>query len=250
MLRLVTIPISHYCEKARWALERAGHPLPRGAPRAGRSTASPPSGRAGTATAPVLVTPEGSIGESEEILAWIDERTPPDMRLFPDDPAERDEVLTPVPALRRGPRAARAAADVREHARRARADAALQQPGRAALGEPLHAPRLPARGAAGQARSWASGRGSRSRTRRSCGRSSTSWPSLLSDGRAHLCGEQLQRRRPHLRARSAASVIVPPIYGVPLPQPDVLPPHFAALVNRAREHPAGRYALVALRPAA
>ena len=23
-LRLVTIPISHYCEKARWALERAG----------------------------------------------------------------------------------------------------------------------------------------------------------------------------------------------------------------------------------
>ena len=22
--RLVTIPISHYCEKARWALERAG----------------------------------------------------------------------------------------------------------------------------------------------------------------------------------------------------------------------------------
>jgi len=24
VLRLVTIPISHYCEKARWALERAG----------------------------------------------------------------------------------------------------------------------------------------------------------------------------------------------------------------------------------
>ena len=24
MLRLLTIPISHYCEKARWALERAG----------------------------------------------------------------------------------------------------------------------------------------------------------------------------------------------------------------------------------
>jgi glutathione S-transferase len=24
--RLVTIPISHYCEKARWALDRAGVP--------------------------------------------------------------------------------------------------------------------------------------------------------------------------------------------------------------------------------
>jgi glutathione S-transferase len=26
VLRLLTIPISHYCEKARWALERAGIP--------------------------------------------------------------------------------------------------------------------------------------------------------------------------------------------------------------------------------
>ena len=26
VLRLVTIPISHYCEKARWALDRAGIP--------------------------------------------------------------------------------------------------------------------------------------------------------------------------------------------------------------------------------
>jgi glutathione S-transferase len=26
VLRLVTIPISHHCEKARWALERAGIP--------------------------------------------------------------------------------------------------------------------------------------------------------------------------------------------------------------------------------
>ena len=38
--RLITIPISHYCEKARWALDRAGDRLPRGAPRPGR-----PSGR-------------------------------------------------------------------------------------------------------------------------------------------------------------------------------------------------------------
>ena len=36
---------------------------------------------------PVLVTPEGSIGESEEILAWVDARTPPEFRLQPTDPA-------------------------------------------------------------------------------------------------------------------------------------------------------------------
>jgi hypothetical protein len=36
---------------------------------------------------------------------------------------------------------------------------------------------------------------------------------------------------------------VPPVYGVSLPQPDILPSHTAALVSRMREHPAGRYAL-------
>jgi hypothetical protein len=30
---------------------------------------------------------------------------------------------------------------------------------------------------------------------------------------------------------------------VPLPQPDVLPPEMAALVESVRDHPAGRYAL-------
>jgi glutathione S-transferase len=65
---------------------------------------------------------------------------------------------------------------------------------------------------------------------------------LLSDGRPYLCGEQFSA--PDLTfAALSASVIVPPVYGVPLPQPDVLSPGMAALVQRAREHPAGRYAL-------
>ncbi len=42
---------------------------------------------------PVLVTPDQVIGESEEILAWTDQHTPPEHRLFPEDPKERDEVL-------------------------------------------------------------------------------------------------------------------------------------------------------------
>src|SRR5437764_879917 len=84
MLRLLTIPISHYCEKARWALERAEiayreerhiqglHMLY--ARRAG-----------GGITVPVLVTPERTFGESEDILRWVDERTPPEQRLFTGD---------------------------------------------------------------------------------------------------------------------------------------------------------------------
>ena len=74
MLRLVTIPISHYCEKARWALERAGIPYREERHVQGiHRIASRRAGGAGTV--PVLVTPDGPLGESDEILAWIDERT-------------------------------------------------------------------------------------------------------------------------------------------------------------------------------
>ena len=65
-----------------------GNPISRGAPRSGHpSRRGAPRGRG--ATVPVLVTPEGALGESEAILAWVDERTPPEQRLFPADPAER-----------------------------------------------------------------------------------------------------------------------------------------------------------------
>ena len=70
VLRLITIPISHYCEKARWALDRAGieyreerhiqgvHML--AARRAG-----------GGLTTPVLVTPDRVLAESSDILEWV-----------------------------------------------------------------------------------------------------------------------------------------------------------------------------------
>jgi hypothetical protein len=37
--------------------------------------------------------------------------------------------------------------------------------------------------------------------------------------------------------------VVPPEYGTPLPQPDEMGPPMAAIVRRARAHPAGRHAL-------
>jgi glutathione S-transferase len=79
--RLITIPISHFCEKARWALDRAGvdyveerhvqlvHVL--AARRAG-----------GGRTVPVLVTADGRVlRESSEILRWAD------AGLYPGDDA-------------------------------------------------------------------------------------------------------------------------------------------------------------------
>ena len=82
--RLVTIPISHFCEKARWALDRAGvdyveqpylqfiHIL--AARRAG-----------GGRTVPVFVTSEGEVlPESSAILRWADSRLEPERRLYPE----------------------------------------------------------------------------------------------------------------------------------------------------------------------
>jgi glutathione S-transferase len=45
----------------------------------------------------------------------------------------------------------------------------------------------------------------------------------------------------------SAPLVVAPEYGVPLPQPEVMPPEMARLVEQARAHPAGRYALALFR---
>jgi len=91
VLRLITIPISHYCEKARWALERVGMPYReerhvQGIHRFAARRAG------GGVTVPVLVTPDGVLGDSGEILTWVDARTPPEHRLFPAEPDARYEV--------------------------------------------------------------------------------------------------------------------------------------------------------------
>ncbi len=86
--RLVTIPSSHYCEKARWALDRAkiayreeGH-----APIFSRLA----TWRAGhPGSVPVLVTDEGVFGDSTDILGWVDRRLP----LYEGDAAVLEERL-------------------------------------------------------------------------------------------------------------------------------------------------------------
>ena len=90
-LRLVTIPISHYCEKARWALERAGlafvedgH-VPLWHWRAAFAVK-------GTRTVPILVHEAGAETDSTDILHYVDARTAPELRLFPEDPTQRAEV--------------------------------------------------------------------------------------------------------------------------------------------------------------
>ena len=240
VLRLVTIPISHYCEKARWALDRAA--IPYGEERHVQGIHRFASRRAGGGgTTPVLVTPEGAIGQSHDILLWVDERTPPGYRLFPADPTEREEVER---LCRRfddvlGPRGRRfmyvnMLAQPKLMVRFNNQGVPRWEDRALRIGWPLAVRFV--------------GRALDIRPGVEVEDEAAVWgeldfvAELLADGRKHLVGDRFGAADLTFAALSA-SVVVPPLYGVPLPQPDVLPPDIAEFIHRIRDHPAGSYAL-------
>ncbi len=241
MLRLVTIPISHYCEKARWALDRAGMPYREERHVQGVHRLAARRAGGGT-TVPVLVTPAGAIGESREILAWVDERTPPERRLFPAQAGERETVERLCARLdaELGPRGRRLMyvhlLGQRELVLRfnnsgvpAWEDRALRYGWRPTVGFLRHALGIrPGIEREDEAAVWGE---------------LDYVAELLRDGRPYLCGERFGAADLTFAALAAA-IVIPPVYGTPLPQPELLAPTAAALVERAREHPAGRYALM------
>jgi glutathione S-transferase len=92
MDRLITIPFSHFCEKARWALDWCGVPY--------REEGHLPmlhwlaTRRAGGGrTVPVLVTAGGVLADSTDILAYADRAAPPARRLYPDGALALEEQL-------------------------------------------------------------------------------------------------------------------------------------------------------------
>ena len=238
---LITIPISHYCEKARWALERAGVSY--------RERAhlqilhwAPVRRAGGRWTAPVLVRPDGkALPDSAEIIDYADARAPVGRKLFPSDPDEAAEVrgLASWFDERLGPHGRR----WMYHAMRGRRDLATKYaptgvPGwqRRALaaGYPVVARVIdrylsitPATAAASE---------------RECRAVFDAVAERLGDGRSHLTGDRFTAADLTFAALSAA-LLMPPEYGVPLPQPDELPAAMGGAVREWREHPAGAYAL-------
>jgi glutathione S-transferase len=240
VLRLVTIPISHYCEKARWALDRAGISYReerhvQGVHRIAARRAG------GGATVPVLVTPEGPIGDSAEIIMWVDERVEPEHRLLAADRRARLEEAVLCRRLneRLGPRGRRLMY-VHMLAERGLA-LQFNNEGVAAWEDRLTR-------VAWSPMGWLIGRVLEIRPGIEVEDEAAVWDELdlvaemLSDGRPYLCGERFGAADLTFAALAAA-VIVPPDYGTPLPQPEVMPAAIAAIVRRAREHPAGRHAL-------
>lgn len=86
---LVTISFSHYCEKARWALDRAGVPY--------REEAHAPllhlwgTKRRGGSSTPLLKLEDGRVlRESSDIVKHCEAQTPGS--LYPDDAGQRAEI--------------------------------------------------------------------------------------------------------------------------------------------------------------
>jgi glutathione S-transferase len=238
--RLITIPISHYCEKARWALDRAD--VAYREERHVQIVHRVASRRAGGGgTFPVLVAAEGVFTQSADILAYADRHTEPAARLYPEDPERRAEVV----AL--------------EHD----FDAGLGPEGRRwmylhilperDLGRAYNCTGVPAweRRAfplllgvmSGYIRHlFAIGPETGTEAGAAVQRTFDAVAARLEDGRPYLCGDAFTAADVAFAAL-AAPVLVPPQYGVALPQPDELPPDMAAAVRDFRAHPAGAFAL-------
>ncbi len=88
--RLITIPVSHYCEKARGALDRAGviYVEEGHLPILHWRAAMPHH----TRSVPILVTPGAVLKSSGAIVRWADARMTGGTHLYPTDPSERREV--------------------------------------------------------------------------------------------------------------------------------------------------------------
>ncbi|WP_437826794.1 glutathione S-transferase family protein [Sorangium sp. So ce1153] len=90
--RLVTIPFSHFCEKARWALDRAGVPY-REEAYLPLAHALPSRRAGGRRSVPVFVSRAGAICDSTDVLRYADACVPAEHALFPGEPdARRAEV--------------------------------------------------------------------------------------------------------------------------------------------------------------
>jgi glutathione S-transferase len=105
--RLVTIPFSHYCEKARWALDRARVDYVED-PHVPMFAWGPALRRGRSRTVPVLVADDEVLAESHDILAWVHRRAP-EVDLYPTDIAGDVEQLEDVFDRKVGPAARRLA---------------------------------------------------------------------------------------------------------------------------------------------
>jgi glutathione S-transferase len=239
---LVTIPISHYCEKARWALDRAGvaYEERRHLPALHRVAVRRAGGKL---TAPVLVCPEGEVvRESADIVVWADARAgSPAARMIPADPevAREARALADDYDARLGPATRlwvyHEMFDYPElvHASMTEGVPAWER----------HAFRYGNKAVAFAVSKVLGIDDDNARAAEATFRAVfAEVDARLADGRAYLAGDAFSIADLTFAAL-AAPLIAPPQYGVKLPSVDELPPGMVDVVREHRESRAGRHAL-------
>ena len=231
---LITIAFSHYCEKARWALdacripyEEQGH-LPLFHYLAVR----------GKKSVPILVSGNERITDSTDIVAWADAKRPG--TLLPTDPRDRDEALALEDDLDRGLGPAARRWGYFQLLPRSDLDDVIVRgvPRWEAIGLRLARPlavrmlrrglRIDAEGA--------------ERSRQKVEATFDAIDQRLADGRTFLVGDTFTTADLTL-ASLASPILFPREHPIGLPSPDELTPAAQAQVREWRARPAGRHAL-------
>jgi glutathione S-transferase len=235
--RLITIPFSHYCEKARWALEvcgvaydEDGHlplfhylaTLPAGAKR----------------TVPAVIDGKQVIPDSTEIIAWADAQRPG--ALLPEREADRADALALEDDLDRhlGP-ATRRWLYFQVLDRKDLDHILLQSLPRWEI-LALRATRPVA--ISYLKRSLKVDAAGAERSRVKIDEMFANVGALLGDGRRYLVGDRFTVADLTFAAL-AAPVVLPPQYGVPLPPLDSFEPAAREQIETWRRSPPGQFAL-------
>lgn len=241
MTELIAIPFSHFCEKARWGLERAGVPfrelrvLPMlHLPVVGWALRGTDAGAADAHSSrlstPVLLTSGGPVCGSTAILRYAD------ASLLADAAVERwvtrfDEVLGP-------------------HTRRMAYFLVFETPGvlrelAAANTDRFQTTLLRAIEGVAVPRMRAAMKIDRAgfeRSHRLVGEVMDEVAEALSDGRRHLTGARFTAADLTFAAL-LAPLILPEGYGATMPRPERFDAEAQELIAATRAHPAGRWAL-------
>lgn len=238
-MRLITIPMSHYCEKARWGLAHAGVSYVEEAHlqvfhyRAVR----PYSARG---MVPVLVTDSSAVADSTAILQFLDQRLPEPRKLYPEPLRKEIESLeeqfdeTLGIETRRWVYFQYLKAPTREVLRTAAQGIPRWQRMLAPLLLPMMRMYLN--------RHLAITRDNVEQGLRAISDCFDQVAARLNDGRRYLLGDRFTAADLSF-ACMAAPILLPPEYGIRLPTPDEAPVAARADIQRFREHPAGQYAL-------